>query len=50
MKGKIVMGVHAPPPKPTLVLWALLWTVGLILVCLLGLVLDPALRWLIGAG
>lgn len=42
------MGVHAPPPKPTWLLCAVLVCGGVSLVCLLGLALDPLLRWLIG--
>jgi hypothetical protein len=50
MKRKTVMGVHAPPPRPTRLLCAALFCGGLILVVLLGLAFDPFLRWLIGLG
>lgn len=50
MKSKPIMGVHAPPPKPTRLLLGALGLFGLAVVILLGLLLDPVLRWVIGLG
>ena len=50
MKRNKVLGVSAPPPKPTRLLCSVLILVGAALTVVLGLAMDPLLRWLIGAG
>ncbi|MEM6384794.1 MAG: hypothetical protein AAF718_01030 [Pseudomonadota bacterium] len=50
MDRKTIMGVDAPPPKPTRPTCAILIGAGSIAAVLLGLAADPLFRWILGLG